>query len=288
MKQEADTAKNAVSVTDADASEEAAVAKEADASKEDVVEDKQDADSDASASFILEGTEVRALGRPSALLLELATLREKGTRHEKRQRLGCAATILGVLGSLGLILLGHIWIAGCAGLVVFAIYQYAMSLDPELADDPRIAFAEAFLSRLANEEPEGDKGADSPVRLWMELNAYDMAVADEETPVSGGCVRAHWRQAWFRLWPEEALGSDASPRSEPDSDSGSNGDSEDGIWEQDGALELTLHATHTQDGIKTLAQSLSHQGRWNGQQTVLEGDEVVPGIGDVWGLWSAG
>ena len=143
---------------------------------------------------LLSGTELSGTGTVASLLEELEALRARGERHARIQQLGCALVIVGVGIGVALIALKYIWAAGIEAGVVLLLYHYATSLDPELAEDERLAFLCELLSTL---DPKRE------VTLWAELNAYDMAVADERQPTSDGRVRSQWKQPWLTLELQE-------------------------------------------------------------------------------------
>lgn len=171
---------------------------------------------------LLEGTTIRREATVQELVAGLNALHERGRREELHQRIGCMLTVLGVMAGAILVALGLYWAMGVLGVLVLGIYYYASSLDPELADEPRIRFASALLPALE---------ADGPVHLWMELNAYDMAIADENEPVDGG-VRARWVQPWMTARYRHG-----------------------GV---ERVLEVVLEAEQQQDGIKVVSEKVRH------------------------------
>lgn len=142
---------------------------------------------------ILKGTEAKAEASPKEIAEALGALQKRGEREALRARIGCALTVLGVLASGVLLYLGHYYALGIEGLVVLLVYHYATSLDPELADDPRLQFAMALMKEFDAHPKVGDE-----VTFWMELNAYDMEVPDTRETIEAGCVRSTWKQDWLR------------------------------------------------------------------------------------------
>lgn len=176
---------------------------------------------------ILDGTEAKAEASPSEIAEALEALQKRGEREALRARLGCALTVIGVLVSGVLLYLGQYYILGIEGLAVLLIYHYATSLDPELADDPRLQFAVALMRAFEAQEKVGDE-----LNFWMELNAYDMEIPDERDTIEAGCVRSVWKQDWFRCTFD---------------------------WgESERTLEIRLEAVQEQDGIQVAKSSETH------------------------------
>lgn len=176
---------------------------------------------------ILKGTEAKAEASPKALAEALAALQKRGEREALRARIGCALTVIGVLVSGVLLYLGHYYVLGIEGLVVLLVYHYATSLDPELADDPRLQFAVTLMNAFDTHPKIGDE-----LNFWMELNAYDMEIPDERKAIEAGCVRSMWKQDWFRCtfdWGEDER-----------------------------TLEIRLEAVQEQDGIQVAESSVTH------------------------------
>lgn len=176
---------------------------------------------------ILQGTEAKAEATPTAIAEALEALQKRGEREALRARLGCALTVIGVLVSGVLLYLGHYYVLGIEGLVVLLVYHYATSLDPELADDPRLQFAVALMKAFNAHSKVGDE-----LNFWMELNAYDMEIPDERDTIEAGCVRSMWKQDWFRCTFD---------------------------WgEQERTLEIRLEAVQEQDGIQVSKSTETH------------------------------
>jgi hypothetical protein len=176
---------------------------------------------------ILEGTEAKADSTPKEIADALEALQKRGEREALRARIGCALTVIGVLVSGVLLYLGHYYVLGIEGLIVLLVYHYATSLDPELADDPRLQFAVALMKAFDDEPKVGDE-----LNFWMELNAYDMELPDERKAIEAGCVRSMWKQDWFRCTFD---------------------------WgEQERTLEIRLEAVQEQDGIQVAESSVTH------------------------------
>ena len=176
---------------------------------------------------ILEGTEAKAEATPKEIAEALEALQKRGEREALRARIGCALTVIGVLASGVLLYLGLYYALGIEGLVVLLLYHYATSLDPELADDPRLQFAAALMRAFEAEAKIGDE-----LNFWMELNAYDMEVPDERQGIEAGCVRSTWKQSWFRCTFD---------------------------WgDQERTLEIRLEAVQEQDGIHVSESSETH------------------------------
>ncbi|MFT5353294.1 MAG: hypothetical protein ACI9KE_000492 [Polyangiales bacterium] len=176
---------------------------------------------------ILEGTEAKADATPKEIAEALEALQKRGEREALRARIGCALTVIGVLVSGVLLYLGFYYVLGIEGLIVLLVYHYATSLDPELADDPRLQFAVALMKAFDDEPKVGDE-----LNFWMELNAYDMELPDERKAIEAGCVRSMWKQDWFRCTFD---------------------------WgEQERTLEIRLEAVQEQDGIHVAESSVTH------------------------------
>lgn len=173
----------------------------------------------ARAGSFLDGTEVRGEATPQELRQELDGLKTRGQAHARRQRFGCAFTVLGVVAAGVLGAMQHYEEMGLLGVLIFAVYYYSTTLDPELADEPRVVFASELLSALP--------AIDGSAHLWIELNAYDMAVADERTPAENRTMRATYVQRWLELRFER----DAVPF----------------------VLEAKVHAEQHQDGVHVLS-----------------------------------
>lgn len=198
---------------------------------------------------ILDGTEAKAEAPAGEIAAALKALQERGEREALRSRIGCALTVIGVLVSGVLLYLGHYFALGLEGLAVLMVYHYATSLDPELADDPRLLFA-IDLTR-AMEEHASSTG---PIDFWMELNAYDMEIPDERTTVEAGCVRMLWKQSWLRAtfdWGDEER-----------------------------ILDIRLEAVQEQDGIRVTESKETHylSLQPGGHALVSEGPPVANAV----------
>lgn len=116
-------------------------------------------------------------------------LKARGERHATRRRVGCAFAGVGTAACAGLLIAGKIWTLGVLAFLVFVAVYYTSTLDPELEDDARLD----VLLAIAALAPEG-----AALKVWVELNAYDMAVADARRPAAGG-TEALWQQNWLRV-----------------------------------------------------------------------------------------
>ncbi|MFK8001034.1 MAG: hypothetical protein AB8H86_15670 [Polyangiales bacterium] len=192
---------------------------------------------------ILEGTEAKAEATPAEIADALEALQKRGEREALRARLGCALTVIGVLVSGVLLYLGQYYILGVEGLAVLLIYHYATSLDPELADDPRLEFAVALMRAFEAHPKVGDE-----LNFWMELNAYDMEIPDERSTIDAGCVRSMWKQDWFRCTFD---------------------------WgERERTLEIRLEAVQEQDGIQVAKSTETHFLTLRPGKGALESDGI--------------
>ena len=170
----------------------------------------------------LQGTEVHGQALHEELLGEMKALIARGEREEKRQRWGCAASILAFVISGVLMWMGRFWIMFGVDVVMLALYYYTSRLDPELADEPRLDFAIGLLEALTP----------GPVTLWMELNAYDMELADARTPLTHGNIESRWHQPWFRC--------------------------EMVVEEQPILLEIAVDAVQENDGLRVVSSKERH------------------------------
>lgn len=126
---------------------------------------------------------------------QLATLErwlDRGRRHARGQRIGCAVTSGGVIVATLLLALGHYYVMAIVGAVALVAYGVASALDPELADDRRVRLVRALLDALPIDDA-------APVTLALELADCEIDRPVDKRPAGSGKLRARYEQRWLVL-----------------------------------------------------------------------------------------
>lgn len=165
----------------------------------------------------LKGTRIAGSAPREDVDAELAALLDRGRRHARWQRLGCAVTTGGLIAGVTLMVLGHYYTMGVVGLVMLFAYVASQSLDPELEDDRRVLLVRELLAKLPIDDA-------APIGLELELNDYMYEKPVEKEPLRAGKLRARYAQRWLKLGFLAASGERVT-------------------------LALTVEATLEQDGI---------------------------------------
>lgn len=148
-------------------------------------------------AFEFHGTRLTGHGTASDLQSTVQALRRRGVWHARFVRSSGWLLFLAFAGAVLCLVLGEIEAFFVIGIVAILVAAIKSGMVPELAEDPRLAFVEAFVGELSLPARGG-------IETAIELNAFDCEAPEKLEQIEGGKLRARYLQRWLELaFPRE-------------------------------------------------------------------------------------